>query len=61
MTIYNSKKNGYTVMFCKLQHLSAAVTDDYIYCDLMFEIFECFVAFSFILSMLQLLETNLRF
>jgi len=48
MTIYNNKKNSYTVMFCGLQQLSAAVTDDYVYCDLLFEIFECLVAFSFI-------------
>jgi len=61
MTIYNNKKNSYTVTFCRWQQLSVAVTDDYIYCDLLFEIFECFVTFNFILSVLQLLETNLRF
>jgi hypothetical protein len=48
-------------MVSRLQQLSAAVTDDRIYCDLLFEILECFVAYNFILSMLQLLEADIRF
>jgi hypothetical protein len=59
MTIYNNnKKNGYTVMFCRLQQLSAAVTDGCIYCDLWFEIFECFVAFNLVAQWLRYCATN---